>query len=68
MNATLELMVKQVKASKAEKAFDENVACYGSVASCLRSLDCKNRDEAVQMLTTVQKVKIYKLNGKVVVE
>lgn len=64
----LDTMISQVKAAKAEKAFDDGVDVYGSVKSRLRSLDCKNREEAIRMLTHVQTVRIYKIDGKVVVE
>lgn len=64
----METIIKQVKQVKAEKAFDDGVMVYGSTQSCLRALDCTSREEAVRMLTHVQSVKIYKRNGKVVVE
>lgn len=64
----LDQIIAQVKAAKAENQFDEGVAVYGTVASRLRSLDCQTREEAIQMLTKTQTVKIYKVNGKVVVE
>lgn len=62
------LTIKQVKLAKAEKSFDEGVAVYGSVEARLRSLDCKTREEAIKMLAVVQTVRVYKVNGHVVVE
>jgi hypothetical protein len=64
----LDEIIKQVKRSKAEKAFDDSVRVYGSLQSCLRSFDCKDRDEAIRMLTTVQSVRVYKVCGRIVVE
>jgi len=64
----MDAIVKAVKLAKAEKAFDAGVAIYGSVEERLRSLDCKTREEAISMLAVVQKVRIFKANGKVVVE
>lgn len=66
--ATLDDVIKSVKLAKAEKMFDDGVAVYGSLAARLRSLDCNTKQEAVQMLSVVQEVRIYKANGKVVVE
>jgi hypothetical protein len=62
------LAIKQVKMAKAEKSFDEGVLVYGSVEARLRSLDCKTREEAIKMLSVVQTVRVYKVNGKVVIE
>ena len=59
---------KSVKTAKAEKAIDNNVSVYGSESAALRSLDCTSKAEAVKMLAHVQTVKIYKADGKVVVE
>lgn len=61
-------IINAVKVAKAEKAFDHNVEVSGSEAAALKSLDCTSRSEAVKMLAHVQSVKIYKVNGKVVVE
>jgi len=66
--ATLDDIIESVKLAKAEKMFDDGVASYGSIAARLKSLDCKTKQEAVKMLSVVQEVRIYKANGKVVVE
>jgi hypothetical protein len=64
----LDEIIKQVKRSKAEMAFDDGVKLYGSLQSRLRSLDCKDREEAIRMLTTVQSVRVYKVCGRIIVE
>lgn len=59
--------IDRVKRAKAERAFDEGVAAYGSVEARLQSLDCTSREEAIAMLAAVQAVSIYKSNERVVI-
>lgn len=66
--SALQVALECVKRSKAEKVFEHDVVVYGSIANCLRALDCRSREEAVAMLAKVQSVRIYKIHGKVVIE
>lgn len=60
--------IKQLKLEKAEKAFDAGISVYGSIEARLRSLDCKSREEAIKMLAVVQEVRVYKVDGIIVME
>lgn len=64
----LDLRIRAAKLRRAKVAFDAGIPIYGSLAARLRSLDCKTEAEAVRMLAAVQDVKIYKVNGIIVVE
>lgn len=64
----LDLQIRAAKLRRAKKVFDAGIPIYGSLAARLRSLDCKTEAEAVRMLAAVQDVKIYKVNGEVIVE
>ena len=64
----MELAVETVKYAKASKLFWQDVETYGSESHALRALDCKNRDEAIAMLATVQTVKIFKQDGRVILQ
>ncbi len=63
-----EAAIMTVKHAKATKLFWKDVETYGSETHALRALDCKTRDEAIDMLAEVQTVKIFKQGGKVVLQ
>ncbi len=68
MSTQIQQAVSEVKLAKAERMFWDNVEIYGSERHALRALDCINREEAIRMLAVVQKVSIFKINGRVVVQ
>ena len=63
----LETLIRATQITKAEKAFEDGIAVYGSVEARLRSLDCKTKREAVLMLAVVQPYSVCKVNGVICV-
>lgn len=68
MSPLLEARIREVKLEKAERSFRAALAAYGSLSACLRSLDCRTREEALRMLAAVQEVHIYKVDGVIRVD
>jgi hypothetical protein len=65
MFSQLDALIAAAKIEKAGKLFDQNEKVYGSREAYLKSLDCKTREEAVEMLAEVQEVSIRKVDGVV---
>lgn len=68
MTDEIKQAVESVKRAKATNLFLHDVKAYGSIGNALRALDCRNMEEAVNMLMLVQKVSIFKRDGKVIVQ
>jgi uncharacterized ubiquitin-like protein YukD len=64
----LQQTIETVKTAKATNLFLADVKTYGSQSQALRALDCQTRDEAITMLAAVQKVSVFKRDGRVVVQ
>lgn len=60
--------IDAVKRAKAAQMYWDDVRLYGTERQALRGLDCATREEAIQMLIAIQPVKIFKLNGKIIVQ
>lgn len=59
---------RSVRRAKATAAYWRDVKVYGSEREALKALDCNSRDEAIDMLTAVQRVSVFKCNGKVIIQ
>ena len=65
-NATNE--IDGVKRAKATALFWNDVKAYGNEAHALRALDCKTRKEAIEMLSAVQTVSVFKREGRIIIQ
>lgn len=64
----IESAVESVKRAKATALFWQDVKTYGREADALRALDCKTREEAITMLSVVQKVSVFKRDGRIIIQ
>lgn len=60
--------INEVKQAKAAKLFWNDVKVYGSEGAALRALDCRNRNEAIAMLSAGQTVSVFKREGRIVLQ
>ncbi|MES2367038.1 MAG: hypothetical protein V4563_14275 [Pseudomonadota bacterium] len=61
-------LIRAVKLAKAETLYWEDVKAYGGEGNALRALDCKDRQEAIEMLSAVQSVSIFRRDGKIIIQ
>jgi hypothetical protein len=64
----MKTQIEQVKRAKATSLYWNDVKDYGSEAHALRALDCTTRQEAIDMLTAVQTVSVFKREGRIVIQ
>lgn len=64
----IQSLIESVKSAKAELLYWQDVQAYGGEGAALRALDCASREEAIHMLAAVQKVTVFKYEGKLVVQ
>ena len=63
MFTELDALIEATKTEKATKLYEANLAIYGDEAAYLRSLDCRNRQEAIGMLRVVQTYSVRRIDG-----
>lgn len=68
MDSELKQAVDIVKRAKATTAYWDSVRVRGRESEALRAFDCYTREEAISMLAVVQKVRIFKRDGKICIE
>jgi len=60
--------IEAVKRAKATNLFAQDIKTYGSKTAALRALDCQSTEEAIQMLSAVQTVSVFKYEGKIIIQ
>ena len=68
MSTEIKLAIQAVKLAKATRVYWLGVKAYGGEWQALRAYDSLNRDEAIKMLSVVQKVSVFKREGRVVIQ